>query len=92
MIRTASGIILLYLRITGFNGWASLWGTVYLRYEHRYDVRLVRHELCHLSQMNRDGKIVFMVKYLYFLLRYGYWLNPYEIEARAHESGGGSLA
>jgi len=33
--------------------------------------------------MIREGKLVYMVKYLYWNLKYGYFLNPYEVEARA---------
>ena len=36
----------------------------------------------HLEQIKRDGRIKFTIKYIYWLYRYGYFLNPYEIEAR----------
>lgn len=42
---------------------------------------LFRHELEHVYQIRRDGWIVFYVKYIYFILRYGYENNPYEVEA-----------
>lgn len=48
--------------------------------------RLLRHERKHLEQIERDGRLLFSIKYLWWLCRYGYWLNPYEIEARAAES------
>ena len=35
--------------------------------------------------MQRDGKLVYLIKYTYWLIRYGYLANPYEIEARAAE-------
>lgn len=40
------------------------------------------HEACHIEQVRRDGRVKFVVKYLYYNLRYGYRNNPYEIEAR----------
>lgn len=39
----------------------------------------------HVEQMTRDSAIVFYAKYLWRSIRYGYWNNPYEIEARAVE-------
>lgn len=42
----------------------------------------IRHEQEHLNQMTREGKLRFMANYVWWLLRYGYWNNPYEIEAR----------
>ena len=36
--------------------------------------------------IERDGRVVFAVKYLWWLCRYGYCNNPYEVEARAAES------
>lgn len=52
-------------------------------YEH--NVLLLRHERKHIEQMRRDGKLVYLIKYSYWLLRFGYRNNPYEIEARAAE-------
>ena len=45
----------------------------------------IRATGCHLEQIERDGRVVFAVKYLWWLCRYGYWNNPYEVEARAAE-------
>ena len=59
-------------------------------HRHRPDrhlhARLLRHERCHLEQIERDGRLLFSIKYLWWLFRYGYYMNPYEIEARAAES------
>lgn len=49
------------------------------------NARLIRHELCHLRQIERDGRAKFAVRYMWWLLRYGYHDNPYEIEAREAE-------
>lgn len=41
---------------------------------------LYGHELVHVYQLYREP-FTFFIKYLYFHLKYGYWKNPYEIEA-----------
>jgi hypothetical protein len=84
-IRTARGVIALYMRLFGFAGWASFWRTVYLLPGHENNLQLIRHEMCHLAQIERDGRVMFTIKYLWWLLRFGYWSNPYEREARAAE-------
>lgn len=84
-IRPATGLIALYLRLCGFKGWASFWRVVYLHPEHMVNQGLIRHELKHLEQIERDGRFVFSAKYLYWLCRYGYVNNPYEVEARKAE-------
>ena len=47
--------------------------------------KLFRHELFHVNQIRRHGFIIYHLKYLMFLIRYGYKNNPFEIEARANE-------
>lgn len=42
---------------------------------------LFRHELEHVYQQIRDGRVRFYLKYFYYSLRYGYQNNPYELEA-----------
>ncbi len=46
---------------------------------------LRRHEEKHIEQWKRGWWIGFLIKYLYYNLRYGYRNNPYEIEARKAE-------
>ena len=46
------------------------------------DKFLYIHETCHIIQVKRDGRIKFLIKYLFFNLKYGYYNNPYEVEAR----------
>ena len=43
---------------------------------------LYKHESCHIMQVKRDGRLKFICKYLYYNIKYGYYNNPYEIEAR----------
>src|SRR5690606_41430626 len=46
--------------------------------------RLLRHELMHVRQWQRD-RLGFPFRYAWYHLRYGYGGNPYEIEARRAE-------
>lgn len=85
-IRTATGLIAWYMKACGFKGWTSFWGVIYMIPGYETNERLLRHERCHLAQIERDGRIVFAIKYLWWLARYGYWNNPYEVEARAAET------
>lgn len=85
-IRTATGLIAAYMRLCRFDGWASFWSTIYVMPGHEQNVQLLRHERCHLEQIERDGRMLFSLKYSWWTLRYGYYMNPYEIEAREAES------
>lgn len=85
-VRTATGLLAWLMRRAGFLGWTSFWHVVYVLPGREHDERLLRHERCHLEQIERDGRAVFAVKYLYWLWRYGYRGNPCEIEARAAET------
>lgn len=48
--------------------------------------RLLRHELAHVRQWRKEP-LLFPVRYALGHLRYGYYDNPFEIEARAAENG-----
>lgn len=85
-IKPAKGLILLFMRLCGFDGWTSLWNTIYLREEHMNDERLIRHERCHINQIEREGRLRFAIKYMFYLVTKGYYDNPYEIEARNAEN------
>jgi hypothetical protein len=61
------------------------WGAVYIRREWFDDAATRYHESIHLDQIRRDGPVVFSIKYLWWLLRWGYRNNPYELEAYALE-------
>lgn len=73
------------MKFMGFRGWASFWNTIYLMPGSEDDLALIRHELKHLEQIDNEGILKFSVKYLWFTWKYGYWDNPYEIEARKAE-------
>ena len=84
--KTAKGLIAAYMRAFGFAGWTSFWNTVYVLPGYEHDQRLLRHERKHLEQIERDGRVLFSIKYLYWPCWYGYKNCPYEVEARAVES------
>lgn len=84
-VKTASGILLWLMRKLGFKGWTSFWNTIYIVPGFENEAWLLNHEKKHLEQIQRDGRFKFTVVYLFWLLKYGYKMNPYEIEARAAE-------
>ena len=84
-IQTAKGLLAWLMRRAGFLGWTSFWRTVYVLPGYEHDERLLRHERRHLEQIEEDGRIMFALVYLWWLILYGYHDNPYEIEARAAE-------
>jgi hypothetical protein len=46
-----------------------------------------KHEEHHKFQWMRDGYFTFARRYLWYLIRYGYTNNPYEVEARLVANG-----
>lgn len=85
-VRTATGLLAWLMSQAGFLGWTSFWRVVYVLPGHERNERLLRHERKHLEQIERDGRALFSIKYLYWLCRYGYKMCPYEMEAREAES------
>lgn len=81
-VEAASGFILWLLVKLGFHGWTSNWGVIYVQPEHIDDQYLIAHEQAHAMQIQRDGYLWQPIKYTYYLIRYGYQNNPYEVEAR----------
>jgi hypothetical protein len=80
--KVATGIIKWYLSKNGFKAWTSAWNTIYYIDEVAMaDKCLVTHEMVHVRQMQNYGKILFMIKYSYYTIKYGYRNNPYEVEA-----------
>jgi len=78
------GFWLFVLNMLKANGWCSCWSTIYIREGYLTQVRC-RHEYQHYLQMQREGTVKMMIKYTWFLIRFGYTDNPYEIEARAKQ-------
>ncbi|MCI6475324.1 MAG: hypothetical protein MSA07_06465 [Mucispirillum sp.] len=46
---------------------------------------LYKHEQAHIEQVKKHGRLKFIVKYLFYNIKYGYKNNPYEVEARKYE-------
>ena len=78
-------MISLYFRLTGFKAFTTIWGKIYFAPGWDDCIWLRKHEEKHLEQMAREGKLRFLLKYTWYLIRYGYLDNPYEQEARAAE-------
>lgn len=74
-----------FLEGAGYSAITMPWRTIYVLREHWEVAELRRHELVHIEQIERDGAIKFTVLYLWYLARYGYRKNPYEIEAYARQ-------
>ena len=63
-----------------------LGGTVYFAAPaHLIPQWLFRHELEHAYQIMREGSFRFYLKFFLYSVRYGYYNNPYEVEARQAE-------
>lgn len=60
---------------------------IYVKAERMNDEILIRHEMCHWAQYQRMGAVKFYAMYLWYSLRYGYWMNPMEVEARMSANG-----
>jgi hypothetical protein len=86
MIKIAKGLIKLYMQMFGFKGLTTPWKQIYIMEGYENSQWLIRHELKHIEQMQRDGWFTFHIMYFYYLLKYGYYENPYEIEARNAEN------
>jgi len=56
----------------------TLWRLILIRDYERHDVAV--HEAVHVEQFKWGWG---MIKYLYYLAKYGYRQNPYEVEAYA---------
>lgn len=66
-----------------FDGFTSFWSVIYYSSPLALNNEELRnHELVHVDQINNDGKIKFFFKYSWYLFKYGYYDNLYEIEAR----------
>ncbi len=47
--------------------------------------RWVKHELAHIEQYKKHGLLKFLFLYLWYSIKYGYYNNPFEVEARKAE-------
>jgi len=86
--RPAPHVIRWFLRATGFAGITLPPLGIYILAERINDLQLIRHELAHWEQAQRMGIVRWAITYLFYNVRYGYWDNPLEVEARAAELKG----
>ena len=71
-----------FLRRHGFWAIPMPWRTVYCLPEQGLDDWImIGHEMVHYEQMEREGTLAFIVKYLWQACKHGYANNPYEVEA-----------
>lgn len=49
------------------------------------DKRWLCHELQHVKQYEQQGVLLFLFKYFFYWMRYGYYNIPFEKEARENE-------
>lgn len=48
--------------------------------------QLFRHELEHIYQVRRMGYLWFHIKYFYLLIKHGYDIHPFELEATKRQN------
>jgi hypothetical protein len=90
-IRVARFGSLVFLRLFGFAAVFAPWRTIYVEETYRDAQWLIRHELAHAAQCDRDGWFTFWRQCLTWYFVPGYDRSPYEIEARGVEEAGGPL-
>lgn len=73
----------LILHVCGFAGITMPNRKIYILPELIDDPTLRAHEQRHAMQCQRDGYWTFWFLICWYIVRYGYWNSPYEIEARA---------
>lgn len=80
--KIATGLIRWFLLKRGFAGITLPPFGIYIIKERIDEQPLIDHENVHWKQYERMGFLKFYTMYLYYSLRYGYWNNPMEKEAR----------
>ncbi len=50
------------------------------------DEEWVNHEICHIRQFEEHGFFPFILMYLWESIKYGYYRNKFEVEARNAEN------
>jgi len=76
--RRGNFLFQLFFKLTNTNGICLPFGVYYKN--HNPDLFLRLHELGHVKQMQREGVLIFLIKYA-FQLRMEWAKRPYEIEA-----------
>lgn len=83
--RVAKGAVRWALCKMGLAAVTMPWKVVYIHPQYKTHMGLIRHEMVHVEQIDRDGPWMFTIKYLGWLVLYGYRDNPYEVEAYGRE-------
>ena len=86
MIKKATGLPLWFLRKFKYGGVTIPPFGIYILEERLGEERLKIHELAHWAQYQRMGLVMFYLTYFWYNIRYGYHMNPMEIEARNAET------
>jgi hypothetical protein len=73
------------LNLFGFDAITLPSRSIYIRPHLIDDQPLIRHELAHIAQIDRDGPLKFWPKIVFDFFWHGYQASPYEIEARTYE-------
>jgi len=81
--RPARHIVRWFLWATGFAGISLPPFGIYIIAERMDDARLVRHEQRHWQQAQEMGVLRWYATYAWYSVRYGYWNNPLEVDARS---------
>ncbi len=85
-IRQAAGLVALILIAFRMKSLIVSASTIYVPVGELHNHRLIRHQLKHIEQMRRQGRLVFTLNYIWYALRHGHKSNPYEVEARQAEN------
>jgi len=76
-----------YMKKRKFKGWTSFWNTIYYIDEDALnDEKLKRHELHHIKQIKKCGRLKFAIHYSLWTYLVGYRKNPFEVNARWAET------
>lgn len=84
-IKEATGVIKWFLNNRHFQAITIPYCGIYIVKNAMTMDYLIRHERKHEEQINKLGAFRFVLAYFYFCFKYGYFMNPFEIEARAAE-------
>jgi hypothetical protein len=81
----AKGPVKWWLKFAGYKAITLPPFGIFITWDRFNSPSLRRHEMVHWKQAQEFGIVMFYAKYLFFQVRYGYWNNPMEVEARKAE-------
>jgi len=86
LIKPAPHAVRWFLKTFGYGGVTIPPLCIYILVERINEDRLRQHEMAHWRQYLRMGLFKFYATYFWYNIRYGYRMNPMEIEARDAET------